>query len=74
MQINWSSEAPRVVFYSFNATYLYIIFPFSDEEDKKRVVRSARDKRWEELQAIIRELTQHTRINDWNAVVSGTLL
>ena len=40
----------------------------SDSEDEKRVVRSAKDKRHEEIQNILRNLTNHKKIKDISKV------
>src|SRR5690554_3481556 len=40
----------------------------SDEDQEKRVVRSEKDKRWDELRATIRGLRNHIKINDWVAI------
>ncbi|KAK9368969.1 eukaryotic translation initiation factor 3 subunit 8 N-terminus-domain-containing protein [Lipomyces kononenkoae] len=37
----------------------------SDEEDSKRIVKSAKDKRLEEIDAIIRTIDNAKKINDW---------
>ncbi|KAL5108367.1 hypothetical protein TcWFU_000585 [Taenia crassiceps] len=40
----------------------------SDSEDEKRVVRSAKDKRHEEIQSILRNLNNHKKIKDISKV------
>ncbi|XP_013399925.1 eukaryotic translation initiation factor 3 subunit C isoform X2 [Lingula anatina] len=46
-------------------------FTFSDdEEDTKRVVRSAKDKRYEEIRNIIKQLKNHKKIKDMSNVLS----
>lgn len=46
-------------------------FQFSDdEEDTKRVVRSARDKRFDEMKDIIRVLKNHKKIKDMSNVLN----
>ncbi|KAL5970969.1 Eukaryotic translation initiation factor 3 subunit C [Taenia solium] len=40
----------------------------SDSEDEKRVVRSAKDKRHEEIQSILRNLNNHKKIKDMSKV------
>lgn len=46
----------------------------SDSEDSEdegpRVVKSARDKRWEAMIATIKSMRNHLKINDWNAIVN----
>ncbi len=42
-----------------------------EDEPAKRVVRSARDKRFEELNNIIGQTKNHMKINDWNSIVNG---
>jgi len=46
-------------------------FQFSDdEEDVKRVVRSAKDKRYEELQGIIKTMKNHKKIKDMSKLLT----
>lgn len=40
----------------------------SDSEDEKRVVRSAKDKRQEEIHAVLRNLNNHKKIKDMSKV------
>jgi translation initiation factor 3 subunit C len=52
-------------------------YVFSDEEgsdDVKRVVKSAKDKRFEELRACVKSLDNAKKINDWVALSNGNLL
>ncbi|OON18973.1 PCI domain protein [Opisthorchis viverrini] len=44
----------------------------SDEEDEKRVVKSAKDKRFEEMQSIIKNLNNHKKIKDMSNVLTGS--
>ncbi len=44
------------------------------DEEEKRVVRSAKAKRTEEMMKIIGVLNGHIKENDWNAIYNGTLL
>lgn len=46
----------------------------SDEEDSKRVSRSAHEKSWDELNKSIKVLKNKMLINDWNTVATGALL
>ncbi|XP_013778391.1 eukaryotic translation initiation factor 3 subunit C-like [Limulus polyphemus] len=47
-------------------------FTFSDdEEETKRVVRSAREKRYEELTDIIKQLRNHKKIKDFTKMLTG---
>ena len=39
-----------------------------DDDDSKRVVRSARDKKWDNLAQTADSLKNHIKINDWIAV------
>ncbi|KAF8562414.1 hypothetical protein P879_11591 [Paragonimus westermani] len=41
----------------------------SDEEEAKRVVKSAKDKRFEEMQSIIKNLNNHKKIKDMSNVL-----
>lgn len=47
-------------------------FDSDDEEEAKRVVRSAKEKRFEELQECIKKLRNGLNINDWKKVDDGT--
>lgn len=40
----------------------------SDDDGERRVVRSEKDKRWDQLRATIRGLRNHIKINDWVAI------
>lgn len=42
----------------------------SESEDERRVIRSAKDKRYEELQAACDELRNKMHINDWASILS----
>ena len=44
----------------------------SDEEGGKRVVKSARDKRMEEMETSGRQMDNAMKINDWIAISNGT--
>jgi translation initiation factor 3 subunit C len=46
-------------------------FDSDDEEEAKRVVRSAKEKRFEELQECIKKLRNGLNINDWKKVDDG---
>lgn len=43
-------------------------FDSDDEEEAKRVVRSAKEKRFDELQESIKKLRNHMKINDWSKI------
>eukprot|EP00735_Rhodelphis_limneticus_P009130 TRINITY_DN2556_c0_g1::TRINITY_DN2556_c0_g1_i1::g.19161::m.19161 TRINITY_DN2556_c0_g1::TRINITY_DN2556_c0_g1_i1::g.19161 ORF type:complete len:969 (-),score=310.54,sp/Q9XHM1/EIF3C_MEDTR/40.77/0.0,eIF-3c_N/PF05470.7/6.9e-186,PCI/PF01399.22/5.7e+03,PCI/PF01399.22/1.5e-14,Baculo_DNA_bind/PF04786.7/0.015,Baculo_DNA_bind/PF04786.7/3e+03,DUF4363/PF14276.1/7.9,DUF4363/PF14276.1/21,TPR_2/PF07719.12/1.5e+04,TPR_2/PF07719.12/2.1,TPR_2/PF07719.12/1.5e+03,PTS_IIA/PF02255.11/5.8e+03,PTS_IIA/PF02255.11/1.5,PTS len=44
-------------------------YDFSEsDEEVKRVVKSAKDKRFEALQEIVNKIKNHIKINDWNAI------
>ena len=45
----------------------------SDEEDKVTVVKSAKDKRFEELEGTIRLIENAEKINDWAVISTGML-
>ncbi len=45
----------------------------SESEDENRVVRSAKDKRWDALLSIIGSIRNHLRISDWVALQEGML-
>ncbi|KAG8631399.1 hypothetical protein KVT40_000539 [Elsinoe batatas] len=40
----------------------------SDDEDRVTVVKSAKDKRFDELEAIIKQIENAEKINDWNVI------
>ncbi len=42
----------------------------SESEDERRVIRSAKDKRYEELQGACDELRNKMHINDWASILS----
>lgn len=42
----------------------------SESEEEKRVVRSAKDKRADELRVILRQLNNHKKIKDFSALLS----
>jgi translation initiation factor 3 subunit C len=43
----------------------------SDEEEGKRVVKSARDKRWLEIESTIKVIENGGKINDWVVISNG---
>lgn len=43
----------------------------SEDEDKVTVVMSAKDKRLEELEAIVRSIDNAQKINDWSSISTG---
>lgn len=43
----------------------------SDDEDERRVVRSAKDKQWSNLQQIIKTMANHRKIEDFAQVQAG---
>lgn len=45
----------------------------SDEEDKVTVVKSAKDKRFDELEATIRLIENAQKISDWGVISDSTL-
>jgi translation initiation factor 3 subunit C len=44
----------------------------SDEDDHKRVVKSAKDKRWQEIEATSKVIENGGKINDWVVISNGT--
>lgn len=46
----------------------------SEDEDRERVVKSAKDKRLEELEGTIKLIENATKINDWAVISSGLCL
>ena len=44
----------------------------SDEEEVKRVVKSAKDKRFEEIEATTKAIENGGKINDWVVISNGT--
>ena len=45
----------------------------SEDEDRVTVVKSAKDKRLEELEGTVRLIENAEKINDWAVISSGTL-
>lgn len=45
----------------------------SEDEDRERVVKSAKDKRLEELEGTIKLIENATKINDWAVISTGLL-
>lgn len=45
----------------------------SDDEDRVTVVKSAKDKRFEELEATIKAIENAEKINDWAVIATGEL-
>lgn len=43
----------------------------SDDEDKVTVVKSAKDKRLEELESVVRVIENAIKINDWSSISTG---
>lgn len=43
-------------------------FDSSESDEEKRVVRSAKDKKWEVLTSIIKAMKNHIKINDWVSI------
>jgi len=46
----------------------------SESDDEKRVVRTAKDKRWDAMLSIIATLNKHLRANNWVEVEDSALL
>ncbi|KAL1975881.1 hypothetical protein VTN31DRAFT_4273 [Thermomyces dupontii] len=42
----------------------------SEDEDRVTVVKSAKDKRWEELEAIVKSIENAEKINDWAVIAT----
>ncbi|CAH1233219.1 EIF3C [Branchiostoma lanceolatum] len=65
-----SSESEEQTVVQAKSTVTTKVFAFSDdEEETKRVVRSAKDKRFEELQNVIKQLRNHKKIKDISKVL-----
>lgn len=45
----------------------------SEEDEGKRVVKSAKDKRLQEIEATAKAIENGGKINDWTVVANGTL-
>ena len=43
----------------------------SEDEDKVTVVKSAKDKRLEELEAVVKTIDNAVKINDWGSIATG---
>src|SRR5690348_6970651 len=48
-----------------------LMYDSSSSEEEKRVVRSAKDKRYEAMSAAIKTLRNSVKINDWVQVLKG---
>ena len=44
----------------------------SDDEDTGRVIKSAKDKRFDELEAVVRQIENAQRIQDWAVIADRT--
>lgn len=53
--------------------YLDLMESGEDSTEEKRVVRSAKAKRWEELRKITKNLQNKKNINDWTAIFEGKI-
>ena len=45
----------------------------SEDEDKVTIVKSAKDKRLEELEGVVKIIDNAVKINDWSSIATGTL-
>ena len=45
----------------------------SEDEDKTHVVKSAKDKRLEELEGVVKIIDNAVKINDWSTIATGVL-
>lgn len=43
----------------------------SSDEEERRVVRSAKDKRWDQLRQVIKAMKNHKNIDDFGELQSG---
>jgi translation initiation factor 3 subunit C len=43
----------------------------SESDDEARVVRTAKEKRWEAMNKAIGEIHNHLKISDWSALQEG---
>ncbi len=43
----------------------------SSDEDRAKVVKSAKDKRFEELEATVKAIENGEKINDWGSIAGG---
>lgn len=43
----------------------------SEDEDKVTIVKSAKDKRLEELEAVVKTIDNASKINDWSSIATG---
>ena len=41
------------------------------QDTGKRVVRSERDRRFDGMREIVKDITNHAKIDDWNQIVTG---
>ena len=45
----------------------------SEDEDKVTIVKSAKDKRLEELEGVVKIIDNAVKINDWSSIATGEL-
>ena len=45
----------------------------SEDEDKVTIVKSAKDKRLEELEGVVKIIDNAVKINDWSSIATGVL-
>ena len=63
--------APYTTQYQHPFSYFRTFQWSDDEEDTKRVVRSEKEKRWEEMKGIIKTMKNHKNIKDMPSIQSG---
>lgn len=58
-----------------NLTNIVLSLQFSDdEEDTKRIVRSLKEKRYEELTMTIKQIRNHKKIKDMSSLLTSKLI
>lgn len=69
-----SSEEENVeVQPSIHPDFMDLMDSGDDSDDDKRVIRSAKVKRWEELRKIAKSLQSKKSVNDWTAIFEGKI-
>lgn len=66
-------EAPKQVVdtVQVSSRHKTVLDDESSSEDEKRVVKSAKDKRFEQMQRHIKAAKNAININDWNSIFTG---
>lgn len=68
-----SEEENEEVQPSIHPDYMDLMDSGDDSTEEKRVIKSAKAKRWEELKKITKNLQAKKSINDWTALFEGKI-